>query len=940
MISAIRILVPTEWSNTEKGNYFEELVASLFERMQWSVRTRIRVTGMEIDLLAEHNHSKHKALIECKFLNSSFDAPIISKLIGNAITRSDIDTAWLVCTSEPGKDAEGKLLEIEERDNTIRGGLKFAYTGPEQLTKLFLEVKGLPSFTERTAFLPSKFRQSIGAATLLITPEESCWIIEQNRSGLPEKAFIVPTIIEQNRVDDYATIRRFTENEKLWIDIELVDGFPDLIESTIPNSSQPRREYITQVPMADKFDDYAPSRPEDFVGRSNLLSQIIEHFKNIRQQLPRRRIIALSGPSGFGKSSVVLKLADKCKHSKLNNQIYLYHVDSRSATRPIFVIEAIRMALQSAIDTHFVDSQVKEIRIDSVEDPFATESVKVLLSDLIVQKKIVVIFFDQFEELLVKEQLFNTFDSMKKAAFAVESLQSNVVLGFSWRTSIALGESHPAYYMWHSLQDKRAEFRIGLFEREEALEMLTNLEKNLNYKLETTLRRHILDQSQGIPWLLKKFCVHVYRRLKADVSQKDLLGTQLDAANLFKEETDNLTVLQLDCLRYIAINSPADLMDVHDKFEQETPTFLYENRLIIRSGHKYSVYWDVFKEYLISGKVPPIPMTYVPQVQLTTALTVLKFIIESDYISISDIQETYGYTNKTSLNIISDLSSLFFVDRSNLEQINVSRELSSQLFELPFEIVVSGYAAEQLKRHVVVQKLYETLRPGDEMSYLRIRDVFAEIYPSSRPETLNAYINRLMPWLRFAGLVEVHSPDRVIRPLGEGAEKGKAVIKQARLIDGQALFLCTSGPHIVVYLATKLVSTPLSREAVLSYSLRNAAHDLTALKLAKWRDGYLHPINELNDVKIRTYEDNYEICALVVKNSALKSLFLTSLIKSLEININTTDQLIAANITKEIGREWQSGSIQRYVGAGRRWLEYFGKIKEIIGQMDMFDGIY
>lgn len=173
------ILVPSSWSNEQRGDYFEQLVAQLFRQMQFKVTTRVRFTGMEIDLLAEDIHSKEKAYIECKFLSNPFSASIISKLVGNAFDWDDISRAYLVTTAEPGKDAKGKLIKYEKQDNLIRGVLRFAYIGSEQLGKLFLEINQFPNLDVRLAEIDSRKIDAISSATLLLTPDEACWVLEQ-----------------------------------------------------------------------------------------------------------------------------------------------------------------------------------------------------------------------------------------------------------------------------------------------------------------------------------------------------------------------------------------------------------------------------------------------------------------------------------------------------------------------------------------------------------------------------------------------------------------------------------------------------------------------------------------------------------------------------------------------------------------------------------------
>ncbi|WP_437894236.1 hypothetical protein [Sorangium sp. So ce124] len=47
------LAIPEDWTNDRKGDFFESFVADLLRPMRFAVERRLRVTGMEIDLLAK-----------------------------------------------------------------------------------------------------------------------------------------------------------------------------------------------------------------------------------------------------------------------------------------------------------------------------------------------------------------------------------------------------------------------------------------------------------------------------------------------------------------------------------------------------------------------------------------------------------------------------------------------------------------------------------------------------------------------------------------------------------------------------------------------------------------------------------------------------------------------------------------------------------------------
>ncbi len=928
------VLAPKQWTNTQRGEYFEGLVASIFRRMGYRVTTQVRLTGMEIDLLAEQIDTKEKVYVECKFERNSFPADYISKLIGNAITNDQVTKAYLISTSNPSKDAKGRLIEIEEKNNLIRGNLRFAFVGPDRFTDLYLETHNYPKADARIS--KSMRDNTFSAATLVITPDESFWIVEQSDTGIPKRAFAVPADPNQVQVVSWESSLKMIGETSEWSGLDIQNGLPDAaLSQRKPDDIVV--DVITQIPVADRFDDYNPSRPEDFVGREKLQQDMFNYLELVRERKSTRRVLALSGPSGFGKSSIVLKMAERAQNKKNRGRYFIYHIDSRSATSPLFVVEAVRTAMQSAIISGFIDLPDVQVSIDSVTNPFDSDSMRESLKHLSDKRKVIVIFFDQFEELLTKEPLLETFQIMKRIAFQVESLQSNLILGFSWRTGITFSEDHPAYHMWHTLREKRVEFQISFFSNHEAFEMLSILERNLGQKINSSLRTHMLEQAQGFPWLLKKLSIHVYRQLKGGVQQRILLERKLDAAILFRDDTSNLNNMQLACLKYVAENSPVDLVELQESFDPEIIDLLYQSRLLIRSGHKYSVYWDIFREYLISGDVPDIPLTYVPQAQLTTALSVLRFIANEGPVTQTDIEDSYHYTQKTIWNILGDLSAFFLVNRNSDDQYQIVTELS----DLDnFEESVAEYVASRLKRHIVLTEFQSVVSAGQSISQSEFESILEDVFPSVSPVSLHIYMNRLVSWLRFCGYLELESLSNLARPAVAGRDKGKVVIRHPKLIDGQAQFFATSSLSRVLKLAVILCTERQLREKdVLSNKLRNAAQDLVALKLARWKQKALTPSGNLLNIDTSGHDQlrMRKECAEVVQKAAVDSKFLAILSGAIKDHDRSSNAL-AERVANELERDWHSASADRYIKGGLRWLDEFGELQKLGGQLSFLDG--
>jgi Holliday junction resolvase-like predicted endonuclease len=170
------LLVPPKWTSDAKGQFFEAIVSGILKRQRYQVQQRrVRLTGMEIDILATNRETKERAFVECKFTQEPLSANVIDVLIGKSI-RKNADLVFLYSTSPLNKDAQGILEEMDREP--MPKSPRFAFIGPEKLADMLIET-----YTAGPASLPSG---PFEHATLIISPDISpFWVTEREDSLAP-----------------------------------------------------------------------------------------------------------------------------------------------------------------------------------------------------------------------------------------------------------------------------------------------------------------------------------------------------------------------------------------------------------------------------------------------------------------------------------------------------------------------------------------------------------------------------------------------------------------------------------------------------------------------------------------------------------------------------------------------------------------------------------
>jgi Novel STAND NTPase 1/Restriction endonuclease len=886
----INLVIPNSYSNDKKGNFFEEFTGILLNKLRYEIIERIRFTGMEIDLIANNKDTQERRFVECKFQNDPIGAGVITDLLGKAIIKN-IDHVFLFSLSELGKEAKGILDEYNSTDQKI----KFTFFNPKKIYEIYIEQNNIIEPKNVTSTGKN------GSLYINIFPDFDyyVWLKVILKDGVPFEGLIT----SDDKNFNFRDISRSLKNckSKLFSDLK----FTTSISKKSSNEDSNDDEIISSINVADSFDDYRPCRPADYVGREELQKNIWDYLEKVRQRETTTRIISLTGASGFGKSSTIIKLSERFTKAKWKNKFYLFHIDVRSAKSSLYIYKSIKNAIDQCVKDSFLDKKHSKLKIENINNIFNSDAMNDLLSELKEHNKVLVIFFDQFEELFTKVELFSAFEAFKNLCLEVDSLNENIVLGFSWRTGISFNDSHPAYHLWHDLSDKRKEFVVKPLNNKETSSMITKFEKNkINSKLDRVVRRRISEQCQGLPWLLKKLLVHIGNQVEKGKNQNDLIVGKFNIKPLFDEDLEKLSNDQIECLKYIANNSPIDLNSILEHFKNESINSLYSIRLIIRSGHKYSVYWDIFRDFLKNGDVPNIPLTYLPKTSPNSIIKVLRLFEENSNLSLDELIESSGYSNKSAMNILSDCLMFNLIIKEGNGKYKFNNELEDEKY-------IRKYLYDQLIEHVVVHALEKIDKSNQICSIDSISSVINDLHKDEEfsKNSLKQYTNSIIKWFQWAAVLTLKNSKVQINYTPDF--DSSFVLKSRKgNITGNSTFRFSTGPKQIKEFITIHIQE-LIYDSIYVKKHKNVIADLRSLEILQKNN-----LSFTNELKSKDCNEIYEITILRAKESEFIKLVYEDYLKNPE-----RDYLAYNKLFDVFGNDWSDGSKKRYVNAGKRWIK-------------------
>lgn len=887
----IEVCVRDDVSATERGRVLERFARKFLQTQNYDVVDEVRITGMEVDLLAQERTTGERIIVECKAQRSTIPADTLTKLYGK-VSLEDFSSGWLISTYDLSKDAKG----IRDR---------WSQQSPEKRRRL--QVYDPDSLIDRlikSGFLidPAQLLHPSGTRLaeevyLLLTQESTYWaMIGIDAQTLMRRSVYAFDAHDGQRVTAKAVLASLAATDSSMANL-VWEAEDNVDRSRETQRLKQELQSVVRVQSGDHWADYRPARPQDYVGREDLQKDVLDLFEKVRIRATRTRVFAIKGPSGWGKSSSVLKIADRAGSGTRAPKVFVYAVDSRAASSRRFVELALYRAFAEAIDQGFVRGPT-DLSIGGPNAPLATDSIAAIFDQLRRSKKAICLIFDQFEELLYKEELSQIFTDVRMLCDATIEASEGLVIGFSWKTDGAVPPEHNAYHLWHSLADRRREFELGLFSSSEVTVAINRFGKELGQVISPQLRRLLWDHCQGYPWLLKKLCIHIMEQVRSGLDQSEILLRTLRIEELFSRDIQRVNQPELACIRQIASEAPAEFFKIVGMYGDATITSLLDKRLIIRTGSRLNVYWDIFRDYIINEKVPYIPTTYIPQLNVVTYLGALRNLIRMGRMNYDQLANDLKITAGTADNLVRDMVIVGHAE---------ANRKTSSVVALQADV---EDAAECLvafcRSHVLYRTVLERFGVKEVFSLEDVLRVASEIYSRLRlsAAVLEQYAGRAMQWCVAAGLIDRVGNVYVASNASHGVSGLTA--SGARNRRGRGLFLGEAPPERVVAAITDMSKDRLSREEIMRRHGGKAFWALCELGIVDNRGAIIVQIEDDPTIILRS---------TVSANPALLAMR-----RFIEQNPNATGPKLGELLAAEVGAVWTKETANRFGGGLRRWV--------------------
>ena len=482
------------------------------------------------------------------------------------------------------------------------------------------------------------------------------------------------------------------------------------------------------------FEYQYPASPRYFVGRKSLLKAFDSFSDQVIHKKTTHRGIVFEGPTGWGKSSMVL--ASVAHLQKMGH--FAVAVDCRTASSSTFTPRVLEYALVKfeVLEGGIVETDQKK------KIPGFDSAVRMIFDFgqiLESQNKLLFIFFDQFENILFLPDVLN---QLKNLFLKIVEKQTNVILGFTWDKDLILSSHAFSNKQYDAVAHECRKMILTTFSNVEMGMLLKKLAKELDETLTKDLQSFLEKFSQGYPWLLKMLCFHVMVARQSGIPQSDVPGILMGIEELFKQEVQYLSDKERATLYQIAKSTPGRLSTPLEIFDPKAVQKLIHQGLINRFDNIVDISCRIFRDYLNTGGLP-FRDHYLLNTAVGQVVNGLKILHAAE--GILDVSEFKNQINLSELAFYGLAKDMELLGLVKFGQGKVFLQLNMSDADQEMEAMLRHHLRNRLPKNRLASEILKALKHNHRLKMVNI---------SSRMESLTPFIKMTgLVWLKHARIL-------------------------------------------------------------------------------------------------------------------------------------------------------------------------------------------
>ena len=735
-----------------RGKLFENLVAEVLRHLGFKIDkiANVNYSGMEIDVEGKSIVADIPLYAECKCYETSVDAPKFQAFYGKYASRWRRD-----------KRAQGIFLALPGLNSHAKAFYRDNCEPDQEMTVRLLEEDNVlrAIYDSKIAVHPSAIETQIpreigisGDSWLLYCDKGYFWIQLVIRAGVGVADTVALFDGSGQGVTDSSTIEYLMQLDPdllsfSRLQLDKSSGVRSDVRMTETSPSE--LDEIVQVRGSSSWFEYQfPASPEHFVGRTETLDDLLKFANAVLNKTTSSRSLLFEANSGWGKSSLALTTVARLRHAGHLGVV----IDCRSISASSSILQVVDYALRQLASN---DEEPSLFSAGSTRERITgfDGAAKALINFgkfLEGRNQLACIFLDQFENVFF---LPDALRRIRDLLAAISDAQTNVILGFAWKSDLIGTTSEFPFQLRDAIAECSKRLPIDTFSEVETNALLDKLRTELRTQLRKDLRFLLSEFSQGYPWLLKKLCAHVKSQRESGVSQIDIANKLLNIEELFQDDLRGLSPEQQEALHRIAKVAPVAVSDLNDQFTPDVLQILVNRRLIVRVGHKYDIYWDIFRDYMNTNKVP-VQENYMLRVPVGTIFKAVKLLAnDGGTVLASEFPKRGGLSENSAFNVIRDLRMLgIAVTQDSKIKLQIPISKTTKEAELIEQIRV--HLRDRLVRNRLVSRIIASLKLETSLPEERVARLLESWCPyvSATPKTWRMYAHILSTWLDLADL--------------------------------------------------------------------------------------------------------------------------------------------------------------------------------------------